>query len=99
MESDHDRKAREFAAVWPGPLATTADLRDFMGGDTPAPRAMGHVIKRAGMVTCAKPIRMGTQTFDVLIIRGDYDRETIDAADNAWKRQQINAAQTTWRNL
>lgn len=99
MESDHDRKAREFAAVWPGELATTADLREFMGNDTPAPKALGYTIKRAGMITCGKPLRIGMQVCDVLIVRGAYDKQVIDAADNEWKRQQILAARSNWRIL
>ncbi|MFI0849716.1 hypothetical protein [Mesorhizobium sp. IMUNJ 23232] len=81
MESPADAAARQFAATWPADLATTDDLRDFLGDDAAglSRRAIGHVIERAGMKTAInrRPMIAGVKR-TVLIVRGQLSPDDLE---------------------
>lgn len=91
LESQADRAARQFAETWPDELATVSDLRDFMGEDAPASRAMAHVIERAGMQSGDKQ-KVNGKTETVLIVRGSFTRDDLKGVDKSVIAARIFAA-------
>lgn len=98
MESQADSDAKQFAAQWPGELATIADLREFMGENVPSSRAMNRVIDRAGMKSAHKQKVHGT-TQTVLIVRGNLTPDDIKSADKQILTSQIFDSQAKFRNM
>ncbi|MER8859457.1 DUF5906 domain-containing protein [Mesorhizobium sp. M0757] len=97
MENVADKAARQFAATWPGDLATVGDLREFLGNDTPGNSgAMRHVIERAGMKT-AHQVKIAGKLQTVLIVRGSLDGSDLTNTPNAAIVCSISTAQTTFR--
>lgn len=100
MENPADAAARQFAATWPGELATVADLREFIGEDA-APsnsRGMQHVIERAGMRT-AKKMKIAGKAQTVLIVRGSLTGGDLESVQNVEISGAVIAAQTAFRAL
>lgn len=99
MESAADAAARQFAATWPGDLATVADLRRFIGDDAPTHSAMmRHVIERAGMKTARRQkIRQEMQT--VLIVRGSLTPDDLAAVSADFITAAIMKSQSDFRDI
>lgn len=97
MESPADAIARQFAATWPGELATVADLREFMGDDAPTHSgAMRHVIERAGMVAWEK-MKIAGKAQTVLIVRGTLTGGDLATVANDWIANSVTKAQLDFR--
>lgn len=97
LESEATRACREFTVQWPDELATVSDLREFIGDDAPAPRALHHEIERAGMLTAGK-FRVADKTETVLIVRGTLTDDDVKAATKSEIVRRIQAARCTFRS-
>ena len=99
MESPADAAARQFAASWPGDLATVADLRAFIGDDVPsANRALGHVIDRAGMTSGHRQKVAGTMQ-TILVVRGVLTAAALREIPHQIIANMITGAQTQFRAI
>lgn len=96
LETDTTRAIRDFVKLWPDDLATLADLRAYIGEETPSNRAMQHEVDRAGMRT-AKKFKIMGKLETVLIVRGILTRDDIDATPSAAVVPKIVAARERFR--
>ncbi len=96
LESEVARACRDFINHWPDELATVSDLREFVGDDAPASRALHHEIERAGMLTAGK-VRVADKSETVLIVRGGLTGDEVRAASNSEIVRRIMAARFAFR--
>lgn len=96
LESEVTRACRDFVNQWPGELSTVSDLREFVGDDAPASRALHHEIERAGMLTAGK-VRVADKSETVLIVRGGITGDNVRAASKSEIVRRIMAARFAFR--
>lgn len=96
LESEAARACRDFINQWPDELATVSDLRDFIGDDAPASRALHHEIERAGMLTAGK-VRVADKSETVLIVRGSLTGDDVRAAAKSEIVKRMLAARFAFR--
>lgn len=79
MASPVEAAARQFAAEWPGELATISDLRRFIGEDAAFLKAaaISHLVDRVGMKTAPRRVTIGGNKETVLIVRGGLTPQDI----------------------
>lgn len=97
MRSTAEKAVREFAETWPGDLATTNDLRNYVAsrcnGEIPNDAALNHMIRRAGMRQCDQRLRIAADVrSSVVIVSKTIDRATVEKLSPEDIRQLVNAA-------
>lgn len=94
--SEADRAAVAFRQAWPGPLATNRALRRFIAeyaGEQAVPSGVGlhHVMKRAGMLSLDRALRINGTMERVVIVK-DLLRDEVKAISPAVVNDMIHDA-------
>ena len=98
LASEADRAAQEFVATWPGSLATTGDLRDWLRSQGEEPKAahLRKIIAQAGMISADRIVKIIGKTERVIIVRG-LDVASVKNADAAALTAEIVDARGRFR--
>lgn len=97
QSSTADLAAAEFKAIWPGPLATTRDLSNFIlscldGEPAPTGPALRHIMARAGILSADRTVDSGLPSKGRIIILRDYDVAAVKLANVSALAAEIIAA-------